>query len=123
MTQQDPKYTQLTSFIKEYIEQAIINQTASWKGDHKKANRAHTRLTRVYHKLRALGREGRDSLVQLLSHNNPAVVAWAATHVLSFAPELAVPVLERLEITGDGAIKLSAKWILKQWKNGTFPAP
>lgn len=61
--------------------------------------------------------EGRTAMTTLLTDASPDVRGWAATHVLSWAPEIARPVLENLR-DSKGRRSFDAEIVLREFDKG-----
>jgi len=75
----------LYAFIQKYAEAASAHGQATAAGDSKRANQAHDVIAAIYRRLREDGEQ--RQLLPLLSSGDPAVVGWAGTHALEFAPD------------------------------------
>lgn len=79
----------------------------------------------IFDRLRALARVLRDSpagragLVGLAAHDQAGVRLLAASELLSWDAEAAVPVLEKLELQ-DTLHAVSAKYTLRSYRSGTL---
>jgi hypothetical protein len=107
----------------QYTDAAIRHGVASRDGDARGANRAYEELSAIADALRARGPDGELSLLGLLVHPQIEVRGWAAAHVLSFAPDRALPVLEKIASGPASLDELNAKMILRQWQDGSFRTP
>jgi hypothetical protein len=103
------------------VEAASAHGHATAFGDSKRANRAHDVIAATYRSLRARGEQ--RQLLALLSHEDPAVVAWAGTHALEFAPVEGEQALTALAERDQSLIGFGAEITLEEWRRGklTFP--
>jgi Domain of unknown function (DUF2019) len=106
------------SVLKEYTELAVLHGQALGEFDHKKSNRLHSRITKLYQALRALGPEAQNELLKLLEHPDSSVRCWAAAHALDFAPERGEPVLKQIAAEGPMPLCMSAETVLMGWRAG-----
>ena len=102
--------------IKEkFLKHALEHGEAIAEGDHKKANKIHKKLQKIYGE--AKEQEALNVFVELLDEKEESVLLWAATFSLKNNPDVAVKSLEKLTglttITG-----ISAKTTLHLWKEG-----
>ena len=104
----------------EYAKWAAEHGRASEDGDSRSANRAYRKLVAAYHGLQARGKEGQDSISQLMEDSDAAIRCWAASHCLESEPERAVAKLRKIA-EGTGAIAFSAEIILEEWAKGSLP--
>jgi hypothetical protein len=104
------------ALLGQYAELAILHGQALSEADHKSANRLHSRITRIYNTLQALGDEARNELLALLEHPEMSVRSWAAAHALDFAPERGEPVLAQIAAEGPMPFSLSAETVLDAWR-------
>ncbi|MFP2960779.1 DUF2019 domain-containing protein [Myxococcus sp. 1LA] len=103
-----------------YEEASSSHGEASASGNHRAANAQYKRIAAAWRELRRRGREGRSALTDLIRSSNPAVRAWAASHVLEFAPELAEAELERLASGPPSVTRLDAEVTLSEWRAGNL---
>nr|WP_236672928.1 DUF2019 domain-containing protein [Comamonas sp. JC664] len=103
-----------------YEEASSSHGEASASGNHRAANAQYKRIAAAWRELRKRGREGRSALTDLIRSSNPAVRAWAASHVLEFAPELAEAELERLASGPPSVTRLDAEVTLSEWRAGNL---
>jgi hypothetical protein len=103
------------SLVRDYIAAAIIHGDATLTRNFRKGNPKADLLFSIYRELRNRGREAQNALLVLLNHPNDSVRSWAASHVLEFSPEDAVPVLEKLSM-GKGLVNFGAKMTLDEWR-------
>lgn len=84
--------------------------------DFQAGNRHADKLCNLGAKMRTAA-DGQRYLLTLLSNEDPYVGLWAAKDCLFFAPERAVPVLEKIAQI-DGLLSLSAATTLDEWRKG-----
>jgi hypothetical protein len=82
------------------------------------ANVAYRKLTQAYEEIRSCGTEGETALIALLTSENLAVRAWAATHSLSFAPVESERVLAAIAVIPHSLVAFTAEMTLRQWHEG-----
>ena len=80
-------------------------RAARLRGDVAAHHRLSDRMLAVAETLKQRGEEGRKALLSLIDHEEQNVQLWAAAHSLDFAPEVAVPALERLIAWGEQGAK------------------
>ncbi len=83
---------------KEFVKAVIAGREANAAGDIPAHNRWFRRSDRAAQKLIDRGENGKDALEALLGHEEPSVRLGAASYVLKWAPNRAIPVLEDLLI-------------------------
>jgi hypothetical protein len=110
------------TLLAEYRASAVAHGIATEEGDHRKANRHHDAIAKIYGELRHRGDEARRVLLVLLDDINPHVRAWAAAHALDFAPDRGEPVLRRLA-SGQDVVGLNADMTLQEWQKGSLHFP
>jgi hypothetical protein len=106
--------------LAEYAHWARLHGEATEEGDSDGANKAHDGVLRVLASITSEG--GRTGLLPLLSDGHASVRCWAATHLLTIAPEAAEPVLAQLA-DRVGAVALDAEMVLRGWNDGTLKIP
>jgi hypothetical protein len=106
------------SVLEEYTELAVLHGQALSEFDHKKSNRLHSRITKLYQELRALGPDAQNELLKLLEHPDASVRCWAAAHALDFAPERGEPVLAKIAVEESMPLRMSAETVLMGWRTG-----
>jgi hypothetical protein len=109
----------LERLLSRFIRAAEAHNLAVEGLDAAAANRQAVILTGLYASIRTHGTGGRDSLAQLLDHDSPAVAGMAAIYLLPSAPELALPVLERLAAS-PGLLGFRARAALDRWQSGEW---
>ena len=82
--------------VREYVAAVLAGRDAYRAGDVPAHNRWWRREDRVARLLIDRGQGGRAALEELLAHPVPSVRAGAASYVLRWAANTAVPVLEEL---------------------------
>jgi hypothetical protein len=117
------KKASVDELVVEY-RRAATAQWAAIAGGQRKAAYANSDIVaKVYTELRARGRDAQMALLPLLEDLEPGVRAWAAAHALEFAPDRGEPVLRALEQNPKGLTAVTAKYALKQWREGTLRFP
>lgn len=108
----------MEDLLAKYVDNAVLHGEGTEIGDHLKTNAAHDALVEVCRAIKE-----KDSslkvLLPLLEHNEISVRGWAATHLLPVAESSATKVLEVIA-NGDDLFALSAKMVLKEWRDGTL---
>ncbi|MET0360576.1 MAG: DUF2019 domain-containing protein [Sphingobium sp.] len=87
------------------------------------ANRAHDKLIKTYHELRATPDQGRAYFSSLLTNPNPSVACWAASFVLWFDEPAARATLTKVADSEERLIGFSAEMTLKEWDAGRLRQP
>ncbi len=82
------------------------------------ANRWVDKMHKAYKQLRE-SEQGREAITTLLSDPNVDVRAWAASHVLRWAPQTARPVLEQIR-DAKGRCSFDAEMVLREFDKGTL---
>jgi hypothetical protein len=108
------------TLVKEFVEQAIVQATATRAA---KSNQAARRLAAIYRDLRNLGPASLAEFSHLVAHDHEAVRLWAASYGLEFAPTASEPVLEALSMGEPGPIRASASMTLREWRSGRLKFP
>jgi hypothetical protein len=108
------------SLIEEYVHAAILYGQALSAADSKKANKQHSRVTKVSQKLMSVGADAQRALLELLEHPEVSVRCWAAAHALNFAPERGEPVLSKIAADGPMPLSMTAETLLLGWRSGTL---
>jgi hypothetical protein len=103
----------IISLIERYRVGAIATGNVS---DPKKANKGAAQLHACYKVLKE-SKEGRESLIALMSDAEPSVRCWSAAHCLQWSPDLARRVLETLRDL-KGHFSFDAEMTLKEYENG-----
>jgi hypothetical protein len=109
------KRTDLNALVEEFAEHVAKQTDAIWRGDPKTGNKHAKRYIRAFDALRALGDDGRDALVPLLSHARDDVRGMTAAFLLRHRHKEARRVLEELS-RGEGFVAFSAGETLKRWE-------
>ena len=99
---------------------AARKRRATDAGNSLAANRAYDELEECYRKIIALGDRGRTGLLSLLESSDEGVRKWAAVVSLPFAPDLAVPALEKVASGRHGLLSFEANVALSQFRAGRF---
>lgn len=87
------------------------------------ANRAASRVAKIFKEIHRRGPESVIALTSLLGDEDESVRCWAASHMLVAAPEAALPTLESLAEGAPFAIRTAAAATLHQWRNGQLRFP
>lgn len=106
------------SLIEQYEQAAMRHGNAR---SARAANTAAEKIESIYRVLRA--QDVQAMLLPLLESPNPSVQSWAASHLLEFEPDAAIPVLEGLANGPPGAVRADASMTLREWRAGRFPLP
>ena len=106
--------------LAEYCEAAQIHGRATDAGDARRGNRAHDRIVRLRSELMSHGEAYQQGMLALLKHRDPHVRVWAASDILSFAPDEAVRALREVAAQMPKAAALNAKMTLKLWEAGEW---
>jgi hypothetical protein len=101
-----------------YVTSAREHGAATLKGDSAATNRAYYNLIQALRGLRGSRDRGVLFLTSLLNDADPAVVAWAATHLLPFKEKEACLALEEIAKRGIRLISLDAEMTLEEWRSG-----
>jgi len=104
---------------REYVQSAAEHGAATDRGDHEGANAAHAGLMRALTELRSAADHGRFMLNGLLTHDDPSVRCWAATHLLPLDEHAATHALEILVSES----RFDASLVLREWKAGRLKPP
>ena len=111
--------TRIEKLVREFGENVAAQTDAVRRGDSKTGNKHAKRYIRAFEALRALGDEGRDALVPLMSEGRDDVRAMAATFLLRHRHDEARRILRELA-RGEGFVALSAAETLKRWDEKTW---
>ena len=111
------------ALVTAYRQAAAAQWAAIARGQSKIAYKHSDMVVKIYSELRGRGRQAQTTLLPLLTDAEPGVRAWAASHALDFAPEEGEPVLKELEAAPRGLTAVTAKYVLKQWREGTLRFP
>lgn len=105
---------EIQAIISSYIDAAKSYGEALKKGNHLKANEAHSVLSSAFRKLSDLG--SGEAVLPLLADENLAVRYSAAVDALNISPREAEPVLEGVVNGSPGPIRLMAQISLSEWR-------
>ena len=105
--------------LDRYVAGAVMHGEGTDAGDADRTNAGHDQVIAALRALRALGESGHDVLSELMSHSNPSVRCWAATHSLPIDEARATEVLQDLAGTS-GPCSLDAEIVLEEWQKGTL---
>ena len=87
--------------------------------DEAEANRQAFMISRLFAGIVAHGMAGRTGLLVLLTSDQPAVAGMAAIYSLRYAPQDALPVLQRL--AGEpGLLGFRAGMAIERWERGEW---
>lgn len=89
----------------------------------KKANRRTKLISKTFAAMKQRGSEAWQQFLFLLNHPEPYVRYFAATYALRSNPNLALPILERLDREEWGLLAFRAGLALKQWREGKWILP
>ena len=113
----------IDELVSDYRGAAIAHRTASRAGDHRTANRAHRRLTKIIIELRDRDEDQRSTFLELVDDSVTAVKLAAATHALEFAPARAEQALEAIASGPESLEEMEARLVLQEWRNGRLRPP
>ncbi len=99
----------------DFVVDATDHHLAILEGDHKKANRLHKKLMKLYKQAKNM--ECLNIFLEFLDHSNEGVILWAATFLLNTNSEVAVRTLNKLTLHPT-IVSMDAKMILELWKKG-----
>ncbi|GAB4560449.1 MAG: hypothetical protein Tsb0020_07110 [Haliangiales bacterium] len=99
------------SLIEQYEQAAIRHGNAT---STQAANTAAEKIASIYRTLHE--QDVRAMLLPLLGSPEPSVQSWAASHILEFSPDAAIPVLEGLANGPPGAVRADASMTLREWR-------
>ena len=116
ITKKSKVATDCEHLIQAYLAAAVSFGDTQRNRDFEAGNQFATDLGRLGKALRE-AESGKRLLLQVLTHEDPYVRIWAAGDCLSFAPNVAVPVLEEIEAT-KGLLGTTARMTLSEWKAG-----
>jgi len=111
--------TRVEKLVQQFAENVEAQTDAMHRGDAKAGNKHAKRYIRAFESLRALGDEGRDALVALMSEGRADVRLMAAAFLLRHRHDEASRVLKELA-RGEGFVAFSATEALKRWDEGTW---
>lgn len=110
----------LAKLVEEFRTNVTAQTDAIWAGDARTGNKHAKRYIRAFEALRAIGDEGRDALVPLMSKTQPSDVrATAAAFLLRYRHDEARRVLTEIA-RGEGLISFEAGEALKRWAEGAW---
>ena len=104
---------------REYVRSAAEHGATTDRGDREGADAAYRDLMRALAELRGAPDRGRFILTGLLSHADPSVRCWAATHLLPLDEHTATQALETLV----SEHRFDASIVLREWKEGRLKLP
>ncbi len=120
MRTSEPTGSELQDFVEKVKQRA--NEIESGESDDADiANALEKEIGSIYRRLRTRGRAAQQSLYSLLDDPDPNVRGAAATYVLDFEPDRALPVLEEVAaIPRGGFAGTRAELTLDVWKSGKY---
>ncbi len=109
----------LEKIISLFVEASMKHNAAIMQGDWKTANLQAKKIHKSFLEIIKFGGDGRDALLTLVDHTDPAIAAMAATYSLKYNPEKSLSIL--IKISNDpGFIGFRAAQSIKNWENGTW---
>ncbi len=111
--------TRAEKLVQRFAENVEAQTNAMRRGDATTGNKHAKRYIRAVRGLQALGDEGRDALVPLMSEGRDDVRAMAAAFLLRHRHDEACRVLRDLA-RGEGFVAFSAAETLNRWDEGTW---
>lgn len=111
--------TSIENLVQAFSENVAAQTDAIRAGDPKTGNKHAKKYIQAFERLRALGDEGREGLVPLLTTGRDDVRAMTAAFLLRHKHNSARRVLEELA-NGTGFVAFSAGETLKRWDEGTW---
>ncbi len=109
--------TEIRNFVKKVNERTDAFEI----GDSDTANVLEKEIGNIYRRLRLRGKAAQESLLSLLEDPNPNVRGAAATYVLDFEPNRALPVLEEIAAFPQGRFaSIRAELTLDVWRTGDY---
>lgn len=100
--------------VEKFIKYSREHGECNLDGNYKRGNRAYIDLISTIKEIRSQDKD-LTVLVPLLSHEDEAVRAWAATYLLPTNEDEAKAVL-RASSLGDNIISVASSMILSQWE-------
>ena len=116
MKKRELEHAEDALLVEEYRRAAIAQAEAMSHVKPRVANRHADVMYEIARILRLRGLSAQERLLPLLLDENDDVRMWAGAQALEFAPEKAVPVLERLEQSTTGSRRTTAHYTLKEWR-------
>lgn len=92
---------------------------ATSDGDYEVANREADSVHQIFLRLRELGPEAREGLIQVAVSGGDAAAVMAAVYSLKYDPERSLKVLGRLS-KDSGILGFQATQAIKRWKSGEW---
>lgn len=111
--------SRVDKLVQQFAENVEAQTEAIRLGDAKTGNKHAKLYIQAFERLRALGDQGREGLVPLLTEGRDDVRAMAAAFLLRHQHDVARGVLEELA-RGKGFVAFSAGETLKRWDEGTW---
>jgi hypothetical protein len=109
--------------VEAFAELAREQGEALKEGNSKKANRRTELIDTTFAEMKERGPEAWKQFLFLLSHAEGYVRYFAAVYALRSNPNLALPVLERLDREERGLLAFRAGQALKQWREDKWILP
>jgi hypothetical protein len=110
---------EIEKLIVQFKEASLKHFQATQSGDYKVANKNADRIHKTFLKMRELGTEAREALLQVATQDDGASAAMAATYSLKYAPERSLAVLRRLS-SDRGILGFNASQAIKRWQSGEW---
>jgi len=106
-----------SELVKQFREATLQNVPATEINDIKTINHLDDYTSAIYKELRSRGRESQNALLPLLEDDDINVRGAAASRVVDFEPNRAIPVLKAVESTPLGRAAASlARVALVRWE-------
>lgn len=103
---------EIDKLVSDYVSAAIAHGDAIEQRDYETANGQHDLLYEAYFALEKAGRIN-VTLSEFMTHQNPHVRGWIATHMLKFDAPETTRVLRKLSAEG-GNVGFSARIVLRE---------
>jgi hypothetical protein len=103
-----------------FAEIVMAQEEGIAEGNTTNSRQQNRELLELRREIRRRGKAGQAIWLQLMRHENDHVRTWSAGAVLEFAPEEAEKVLEELNSSESGMVRLNAEMTLKQWREGVL---
>lgn len=110
---------EIEQLIEEFRDASLKHHQATLDGYYKVTNREADRVHRVFLKLRELGPEAREALIQVAIQGDGADASAAAVYSLKYDAKRALAVLKRIS-KDRGILGFEASWAIKNWKSGDY---
>lgn len=109
----------IATLIQQFRDAARDHSKATLEGDHRLANKAVGKITKIFARIRQHGVEARAALLQVAITNDPMEAGLAATYSMKFDPERSLAVLKRLA-KDKSILGLTASYAVKRWEQGEW---